>query len=32
MVRVEVVWPLEDMVGFVLVYSMRSHIHAWNMV
>jgi len=29
--RVEVVWPLEALVGYVLVYSLRSHIHAWNM-
>ena len=30
--RVEVVWPLEALVWCCLVYSMRSHIYAWNMV
>ncbi len=29
--RVEVDWPLESLVWFWLVYSMISHIHAWNM-
>ena len=29
--RFEVVWPLEDLVWFYLLYSMRSHIHSWNM-
>ena len=29
--RVKVVWPLEDLVWFYYMCSMRSHIHAWNM-
>ena len=29
--RIEVVWPLETLIWFCFSYSMRSHIHAWNM-
>ena len=28
--RVEVVWPLEALVWFWLVHTMRSHIHTWK--
>ena len=29
--RVEVVWPLEALGSFCLIFFIRSHIYAWNM-
>lgn len=29
--RVEVLWPLEALVGYILFQPLQSHIHVWNM-